>query len=77
MVLENNRYLLDNIDALTLCAKYGNPLYLYETSVMRRQFEMMHSALHVPKVKILFACKALTNVNVLRVFRSLGAGLDT
>jgi len=77
MVLEKNRFLFDNIDALDLCSRLGTPLYLYETAAMRRQFETMRLALQVPKVKVLFACKALTNINILRVFRNLGAGLDT
>ena len=31
----------------------------------------------VKRLKINYACKALTNINVLRLFRSLGSGLDT
>jgi diaminopimelate decarboxylase len=37
----------------------------------------MLKAFDVPGMKLLYACKALTNINVLRFFRSLGAELDT
>ena len=77
MDLHNNRYEIDGLDVLELCSRYGAPLYVYDTAVMRRQFGHMLKAFDIPGMKLLYACKALTNINVLRFFRSLGAGLDT
>ena len=37
----------------------------------------MVNAFSVPNLRIHYACKALTNVSILRLLRKLGAGLDT
>ena len=37
----------------------------------------MTDAFKVKQLKINYACKALTNINVLKLIKSLGAGLDT
>ncbi len=77
MILKNDRYEIDSLSVTDLCARHGTPLYVYGTAGMSSQFTRMIKAFTVPKLKLLYACKALTNINVLRFFRSLGAGLDT
>lgn len=78
MTLENNRYLLSGgIDPLELADEYGCPLYVYDSAIMERQYKRMERAFEVPKMKINYACKALSNISILKLFRSFGAGLDT
>ena len=78
MTLEGDRYLLGGgIDPLPLIETYGAPLYVYDAAVMQEHYKRMLNAFGVTRLRINYACKALTNVNVLRVFRALGAGLDT
>lgn len=78
MYQEQNKYLLEGgVDPLALTAKYGCPLYVYETATMKRQFDRLTSAFQLPNLKINYACKALNNISVLRFFKSLGSGLDT
>ena len=78
MKLHSNRYLFaHNADPLELVAKYGSPLYVYEGETIERQYRRLTSAFSVPSLRIHYACKALTNISVLRFIRSLGAGLDT
>lgn len=76
MELVNNRYKIDGIDVLSLCNKYNSPLYVYETSKMISQYNKMLNAFRGVNVKINYACKALTNINILKLFKSLGSGLD-
>jgi diaminopimelate decarboxylase len=76
MELINNRYQIDGVDALHLVEKYGAPLYVYETSRMKLQYEKITNAFKGVNLKINFACKALTNINVLKFFKGLGSGLD-
>lgn len=64
------------IDPIALCQTHGTPLYVYESDVMERQYRRICAAFPYPKVHIHYACKALTNINVMRLFRSWGAGLD-
>lgn len=76
MKLVNNSYKIDEVDVLSLCNKYGSPLYVYETSKMKNQFSRMLNAFKGVNVKINYACKALTNINILKFFKDLGSGLD-
>jgi diaminopimelate decarboxylase len=43
---------------------------------MKRQYDALQAAFKSCQLKINYACKALTNLNVLSFFRSLGSGLD-
>lgn len=76
MELVNNQYQIDGIDALELTKKYAAPLYVYETAKMKQQFEQLKNAFKGVDLKINYACKALTNITVLKFFRRLGSGLD-
>ena len=78
MHLDQNKYRLEGgVDPLALADKYGCPLYIYETAVMKSQFDRLSHAFALPSLKINYACKALNNISVLRFFKSLGSGLDT
>lgn len=77
MVLENNRYLLSGgVDPLELVEQFGCPLYVYDSAVIERQYKRITEAFRVKNLKINYACKALSNINILKFFRELGAGLD-
>jgi len=76
MELKKNQYQIDGIPVIRLAEKYGSPLYIYDSSVMIRQYKRITDAFKETRVKINYACKALTNINVLKLFRSLGSGLD-
>lgn len=68
----------DREGLLRLTEKYDTPLYVYDAEVMNRQYNRMVKAFSsVKKLKLNYACKANTNLNILKYFRSLGAGLDT
>lgn len=63
---------------LRLTEKYDTPLYVYDAEVMNHQYNRMVKAFSsVKKLKLNYACKANTNLNILKYFKSLGAGLDT
>jgi diaminopimelate decarboxylase len=55
---------------------FGLPLYVYDGNTIQRQYEKMKNALTVDRCTIHYACKALSNISVLRLMKSLGAGLD-
>lgn len=75
--LNNGVYEIGGIPVSQLCEKYDTPLYVYDTAIMERQYTQLKSAFNGANTRIKFACKALNNINVLRFFKSLGAGLDT
>ena len=76
MELVNNKYMIDGIPALELAKKYGTPIYIYETAKIKSQYERLKKAFSACDVRINYACKALTNVNILKYMHSLGSGLD-
>ncbi|MCF6348537.1 MAG: diaminopimelate decarboxylase [Flavobacteriaceae bacterium] len=68
-----NRKLL-----LSLVKKYESPLYVYDADKIEAQYKRMTNAFSsVKNLKINYAVKALPNINVLKLFNSLNAGLDT
>jgi diaminopimelate decarboxylase len=76
MEIQNKKYVIDEVPVLNLVKKYGTPLYVYDTSKMRSQYKRLQKAFRNTNIRIYYACKALTNINILRFFRDLGAGLD-
>ncbi|CAL2077910.1 Diaminopimelate decarboxylase [Tenacibaculum sp. 190524A02b] len=65
-------------DLLKLADTYGCPLYVYDTDVIINQYKKITNAFSkVKNVKINYATKALSNINILKVFNSLKSGLDT
>ncbi|OAV45669.1 diaminopimelate decarboxylase [Lewinella sp. 4G2] len=78
MSLTNGRYEIGGVDALSIVDQFEAPLYVYDSATMKRQYKRMAEAFkQVKRLRINYACKALTNLNVLRIFRELGSGLDT
>lgn len=68
---------ISGVSAIELCREYGTPVYVYDTTKMESQYKRLKKAFKGNKNKINYACKALTNINVLRFFKNLGSGLDT
>ncbi len=65
------------MDLQALAAKYGTPLYVYDTSVIKGKYERLTSAFSGSRLRVNYACKALNNINILKFIHSLGACLDT
>ena len=62
-----------------LCAaatEFGTPLYVYNSATITGQYEKLTAAFASHKTRFFYACKALSNVAVLRHIHGLGAGLD-
>jgi len=69
---------MNNDSLVKLAEKYGSPLYVYDTNKITSQFQRITTAFSdVKNVKINYAVKALSNINILKVFHQLSAGLDT
>ncbi|MFV0248629.1 MAG: diaminopimelate decarboxylase [Tenacibaculum sp.] len=69
---------MDKKNLISLVHKYGCPLYVYNTDVIISQYEKLIKAFSkVKNLKINYASKALSNINILKVFNTLKSGLDT
>jgi diaminopimelate decarboxylase len=63
--------------ALLAAAKqFGTPLYVYQADTIRAQYHKLTNAFSGHPTRFFYACKALTNVAVLKVLLAEGAGLD-
>jgi len=63
---------------LSLVKKYESPLYVYDANKIEAQYKRMTSAFSsVKNLKINYAVKALSNINILKLFKELDSGLDT
>ena len=63
---------------LELAKKYGSPLYVYDTKNIASQYDRIRNAFtSVNSLQLNYAVKALSNVNILKVFNKLDSGLDT
>ncbi len=70
--------MMTNDALIALSEKYGSPLYVYDTEKIISQFNRLTDAFSkVKQVKLNYATKALSNINILKVFNQLNAGLDT
>jgi diaminopimelate decarboxylase len=69
---------LENAQLVALANKYGSPLYVYDTDKIASQYHKLTNAFKdVKNLKLNYAVKALSNINILKFFKELGSGLDT
>lgn len=57
--------------------QFGTPVYIYHAEKIKHQYEKLRHAFQKTDARFFYACKALTNINILRYINSLGCGLDT
>lgn len=78
MILDDNRFLLPSgLDPLALVEQFHCPLYVYDSAVIKRQYDRLNAAFSVKRLQINYACKANTNLTIMRLLRTWGSGLDT
>ena len=56
--------------------QFGTPTYVYDGLVIQNQYKTLKNAFDGIDVKLHYALKALNNINVLRLLKKQGAGLD-
>ena len=69
---------MENTVLTSIANQFGSPIYVYDAEKMEHQYKRLTQAFQsVPQLRINYAVKALSNVNILSYMHSLGAGLDT
>ena len=62
----------------SITAQHNGPIYVYEGAKIQQQYTRLKNAFSgVENLRINYACKALSNISILNLMRSLGSGLDT
>lgn len=70
---------MENISHETLhqiAIDFGTPVYVYDAEKITSQYNKLTSAFTSCHAKIFYACKALTNINILKHLLAMGACLD-
>lgn len=67
---------LSNSQLIDIAERFGTPLYVYHAEKIKEQYEKLTSGFSVIDARFFFACKALTNINILKYINSLGCGID-
>ncbi|SEP61001.1 diaminopimelate decarboxylase [Flavobacterium urocaniciphilum] len=69
---------MQNQDLVQLAQEFGTPLYVYDAEKIISQYNRLTKAFSkVENFKVHYAVKALSNVNVLKLLKNQGSGLDT
>ena len=76
MKIRKDKYQINGVNLLDLVKEYGAPLYVYDAQKIEEQFDLIQKAFNNSKTHIKYACKALTNINILKLLKNKGAGLD-
>jgi len=56
--------------------EFGTPLYVYHAERIVEQYQKLQTAFAATDTRIFYACKALTNINILRLLKSIDAPID-
>lgn len=76
MELQNNAYTIQGLKVLDICEEFGTPLYLYDADKIVGQLNKLKGAFEGMNVRFKYAAKSLTNINILKLMRQQGVGLD-
>jgi diaminopimelate decarboxylase len=60
----------------SLAEDFGTPLYIYDGAKIVSQVKTLQEAFAAVPLKIKYATKALSNINVLKLIKKAGAGID-
>ena len=67
---------LSNEVLIGVAREFGTPVYVYHAEKIAQQFRKLDEAFKGHPTRFFYACKALTNINILKYMKGLGANLD-
>ena len=69
---------MNSQDLVKLAEEFGSPLYVYDADKIKSQYDRLRNAFSkVPRLRINYAVKALSNIAILQLLKSIGSNLDT
>ena len=67
---------VSNEQLIAVANEFGTPVYVYDAEKIAEQYHKLSDAFSAHPTRFFYACKALTNVNILKYICSLGANVD-
>ena len=77
-----NTYFRNMVKNLThqqlidIAHEFGTPVYVYHAERIADQYRKLQKAFKNSNARFFYACKSLTNINILKYVQSIGANLD-
>jgi len=76
MEIRNNILYLGGVKAGELVEQFGSPLYVYEEDTLRERARELVKCINYKNKEIKYACKANTNIALMRIFLEYDMGID-
>lgn len=76
MELKNKKYYINGVSTDELINRFDAPLYVYDAQKILQQYENMSTAFSGIRTSIMYACKANSNINIMKLVKKAGGGLD-
>lgn len=73
-MLENA--LINNEQLINIANEYGTPTYVYYAEKIGEQYQKLLTAFAKTDARFFYACKSLTNINILKYIKSIGCNID-
>ncbi len=67
---------LSNRQLIDIATEFGTPVYIYHAEKIAKQYQKLKDAFKKSDSKFFYACKSLTNINILKWMKQIGASLD-
>jgi diaminopimelate decarboxylase len=69
-------YQLNRTQLLEIANQFGTPVYVYHAEKIKEQYTRLQNAFAASDTKFFYACKALTNITILKYIKSIGCNID-
>ncbi len=56
--------------------QFGTPLYVYHAEKIEQQYQNLLAHFSATQTRFFYACKALTNIHILKVVKNIGCNID-
>jgi len=76
MEIRDQQYQIQGVSLLEVAQTYGTPVYVYDGQKILDQVDLLNQAFAGVNMKIKYATKALSNINILKLLKDAGTGVD-
>lgn len=76
MEIRDQQYQIQGVSLLEIAHSYGTPVYVYDGQKILEQVALLNRAFAGVNMKIKYATKALSNINILKLLKDAGTGVD-
>jgi diaminopimelate decarboxylase len=76
MDIRDNVLYIGGLEAASLVNEFGSPLYVYDEATIRTRAQELAKAVRYPNTLIKYACKANTNIEIMKVLNEEGVSID-